>query len=316
MSVPSRRSSCSPATSNASSSTTNPASLLGDQLLQPPPQIVTALASPVSHFSPPNKSSPNGVSNGNGHCKASPKASPRASPKTSPKGSQTQTASLTNQNATCGLTSSLISHNNVSKQDSNKTSPASTNGNGNLNGIHNQKHPKNHHANNGTGHRKLRIASQTHELTAEDLKRMLELVSDLSYLKLVSMKSTATTTSTTTTNGTSTGSTNQYATQCNGIVINQIYPDKECQNRSENRLQQSTTNGSQMLQLTKPGSYIGSPSSTNTSSIQCIPYIFEKVDYIKKISVRRKALKKFKKARKKSRSIISPNTTESPSLKL
>lgn len=100
---------------------------------------------------------------------------------------------------------------------------------------------------------------------------MLELVSGLNYLKLV----------TSLTNGNSNG---------NGTDDNKS--------------------------PTAAGNCINSTTSTASDAGSCKSYIFEKVDYIKKISLKRKAYRRLKKARNKSRIISPANIAESPKIKL
>lgn len=140
-------------------------------------------------------------------------------------------------------------------------------------GNHHNHHHHHHHHN--SNHKRHKSATPTHELTPDEVSRMLELVSELNFLKLVTTLANGNTNVNENGNGSNSNSSNK-STSTAGNCIN------------------STTN--------------------DTSS--CKSYIFEKVDYIKKINIRRKAFKRFKRARNKSRVISPANTTESPKIKL
>lgn len=140
---------------------------------------------------------------------------------------------------------------------------------------------------------------------------MLEVVSQLSYLKLVSPNKPTPLTPPATKNGTDN-------TNGNGKVMKPTTKTGEVDNHQAHEKQlgvHTMTNGgdgSKNVNIS-PLSSNGTCSTTATS---CNPYIFEKVDYIKKINIRRKAFKRLKKARSKTR-VISPATaTESRKIKL
>lgn len=123
---------------------------------------------------------------------------------------------------------------------------------------------------------------------------MLELVSELSYLKLVS--------SINITNGKNqNGNNNNNGINKNGTDCSHL---QDANNTSDSS--NATTNNENTADSFAT---IARCKCINSATTNCKPYIFEKVDYIKKISIRRKAFKKLRKAKNKSR-VISPNTAE------
>lgn len=110
--------------------------------------------------------------------------------------------------------------------------PIQTNGHNNHHHHHHHKHHHSghhhHHHHHNSNHRRLKVTTPTHELSPDELNRMIELSSELSYLKLVSPQNL--------------------------------------------------------------------PSDALNNGNYCND-IFEKVDYIKRINIRRKAFRKLKKAR-------------------
>lgn len=179
-------------------------------------------------------------------------------------------------------------------------------------------HHKHHH------HRKHKH-SAAHELKPEELSRMLELASGLSYLKLVSpakMKS---------------GGTNDNNHQNGNIDKNVTANDCEKPNPKTISSNSTHTNGNIKDNEMSKTNGINGTSNINSSTkdeIQrasdrisrycvdlsikcnnknniCKPYIFEKVDYIKKFketNIRKREIKKLKrKAKNKTRVIAPPN---------
>lgn len=294
--VPSRRSSCSPATSNASSSTTTTTINLIDQhqLLQQQPQIITATVAAMtttplaeSYVKPTDSASVNTNSNSNTtgatHDQKKDHTNLSPSPPLINKSYQSSASTEKDDSHKASDTNGINNTNNIPY----------TNGNGH---HHNHKHHHHHHHHHSTNHRRHKASTPTLELTPDELNRMLELSSKLSYLKLVSPQSMP---AKAITNGND-GENSTTVAKGNEKVMKHKKP---CE-RDNNLIRDffGLTDGHTVSNYTS-----NQCINPLMAADSCHVYIFEKVDYIKKINIRRKAIRKLKKARNKSRASVSPN---------
>lgn len=274
-SVPSRRSSCSPATSNASSSTTNTANLIEHQQYQHQPHIITATPTISTPNSLKFNQSPGpSIGSNSGSGSFSECRSQSSSPSTQALGSDHTATTISN------IVQIINNNHHRLHLFDNDDSEDQLDEDDELHDPHSQNHHNSHqnhplndryhtrhnhlfqHSNHNHYHQKRhKNGASNHELSAEEITRMLDLVSELSYLRLVPPSSI---------NNTNNGNDN--------VVMN------------NSRRQQSI-----------------SPDG-------CRAFIFEKIDYIKKFNLRKKAHRKLKRARSKSRNISPSAGSESQKL--
>lgn len=293
--VPSRRSSCSPATSNASSSTTTTTINLIDQqqLLQQQPQIITATAAAVM-TTLPKEANGKIINDNDGSNGTQDPIKNQTNFSPSPTFNRTKVSNVTNDGNVCHIATETdrFSHGGKSYSQSNDNHLNHSNF-----GHHHHKHHHKHHHHHH--HRKHKVTAPSHELTPEELSRMLELSSELSFLKLVSPQSMSVD------DVSNDGNDNGCDPDGKEKVIKQQKPSERDQNFIKNLL--GFENSHNLSRYT---------NSTCINSLKMADryqvYIFEKVDYIKKISIRRKAFRKLKKARTKSRTSVSPNNVTEP----
>lgn len=268
ISIPPRRSLYSPATSNASSSTTN--DNINELQLQKP-QIITVSSVTISEQSNSSDQKLN------------------------------QRLPDSNQD---GIIASMIPETKVSSdskivnQISAITNSTSTNTiTTEIKIVNNPPHSsqKPHHTSNN--HRKLKNQIQSHELKPDELTRMLDLVSNLDCLKLASPKSIPL-------------ARNDTHDSSNNDEVIELTDSRENNNHPV-RKNKSLVKGPDRRLIESKHMFNHNCSNSTTRTNDCRPYIFEKVDYIKKMSIRRKEMKKFRKARSKSSSVASPKIKES-----
>jgi len=200
----------------------------------------------------------------------------------------------------------------------------------NKNSPSQKPHHHHHHHKHGAGtahhhhhhhHKKHKNLATTYELKPEELNRMLELASGLSFLKLVTptkLKS----------NGNSeynqNGNNNENETQNNGL---KTYTESNTQTNDSLNTQEKTEIHIQNIEIAPENAQsvlnrisrycVDLSRNCNNRENICNPYIFEKVDYIKRFKetiMRRKELRKLKRTKNKQKLISSahavvPETT-------
>lgn len=319
--VPSRRSSCSPATSNASSLTTTTtninncsanlnASNLIDQSLSEP-QL--AGVSQTGHRPANSGKSTPSATHCNSSCNQSQSSPSTASPPiTRQIDCQTSstntvaTTTTTTPKASYGSGSSRHSSSSPSPNFINQNSHHHSSSNHHNNCNSNKPHGRHHHP------RKHKAgAAHLVELSVEDLNQMLDLVSNLSFLKLVSPKTISP-------NGAdcSLANTSEDA-NCNSTGVKNSPATSGCDADDDNRSSSNDQHNHHHRERVS-GRRNGHLLANLMSRHDCEPlHIFEKVDYIKKLNIRRKALKRMKKnemSKSRRTPIVMPNINESPKI--
>lgn len=248
-----------------------------------------------------------------------PKAARKINSQSSPKQQQTQQQQQQSQSQTQPkVTQEKDQH--VPSQKSKSHSPQlhSHGTKAHQNHHHNHQHGHRHTHHNGHHHhhhhRRHKSITPTQELTPDELGKMLELASGISYLKLVnpdtvnSMQSTKSTSIKTA----STKKNQNHKNLSKTRSINGNSPPETNDFILGNGTLNNVDDSNQRTFTNNLNINCNSNSSNNLDKIfdriVSKPYIFEKVDYIKKISIRRKALKKLKRNKNKSCS-VSPLTT-------
>lgn len=204
-------------------------------------------------------------------------------------------------------------HNNVDNKDHHHRHRHHHNHHPNHNGHH-----KHHHRNNHKRHKSHSNQATIKDLSPEEISRVLDLSSKLGFLKLVQAKeSEDEMTKNKNDESTKTKCKNIKENKSNGTISLGVmsYGDKSGQVKSKNNEEQQQP-GNGLLSISPIINEIRSNNDLNyylnsnkrfyaSNSEQANfnnskTYMFEKVDYLKKINARRKALRKLKKDRKKS----------------
>lgn len=144
---------------------------------------------------------------------------------------------------------------------------------------------------------------------------MLELVSSLNYLRLVTPNGKAAKLATDELEVGHLDSSEDHDSHDVMLKTKNLQSNKRFNQKESSCHTTTTLTNSHRGNIMSPG--IQNRHISLIDKTSCSPYIFEKVDYIKKISIRRKAFKKMKKAGKvRSQSAASPGVTESSKIRL